>query len=145
MKLAIASDHAGITLKKYLIENLKAPVEWIDCGPNDSASVDYPDFAAKACALVTSGKVERAVLVCGSGLGMSIAANKIAGIRAAHVESSYTASLAAEHNNANVLCVGERITAAPYALVMVQSWLNTKFGGDRHQRRIDKITALEKN
>jgi ribose 5-phosphate isomerase B len=96
--------------------------------------------------------VDFGILICGSGLGMSIAANKFAGIRAAHVESTYTAQLAAEHNQANVLCIGERITAAPYALAMVKAWMSAEFGGtkstddvkSRHQARIDKISALEK-
>ena len=150
MKIAIAADHAGIHLKKYLIENVKE-VEFIDFGTNSDSSVDYPDFAEKACTAVISGQAERAVLVCGSGLGMSIAANKIHGIRAAHVESTYTAQLAAEHNQANVLCLGERITGAPYAAEMVRAWLKAKFGGEgataaslsRHQNRIEKIKKLE--
>lgn len=150
-KLAIAADHAGINLKKFLIQNMKE-VEFIDFGTEDSSSVDYPDFAEKACNAVTSGQVEKAVLVCGSGIGMSIAANKIPGIRAAHVETSFTAQLAGEHNMANVLCIGERITGVAHALAMVRAWLNAKFGGEgadagaisRHQKRIDKISNLEK-
>lgn len=149
-KLAIGADHAGVNLKRFLVENLKA-VSWIDVGPASTESVDYPDFAEKACALVTEGKASRAVLVCGSGIGMSIAANKIPGIRAAHVESTFTAQLAGEHNRANVLCLGERITAPHYALAMVEAWLKAEFGGagakddvkSRHQRRIEKIHKLE--
>lgn len=140
-KLAIASDHGGFTLKSFLIQEMKE-VEFLDFGTNSAASVDYPDFAAKACEAITSGQCDRAILVCGSGIGVSIAANKIDGIRAAHVESTYTAQLAGEHNNANVLCLGERITGQHHALAAARAWLNAKFE-DRHQKRIDKIHALE--
>jgi ribose 5-phosphate isomerase B len=140
-KLAIASDHAGLQLKKFLVQEMKE-VEFLDFGPQSSDSVDFPDFAAKACAAITSGKCERAILICGTGLGMSISANKIHGIRAAHVESIFTAQLATEHNNANVLCIGERVTGTTNALAMARIWLNSKFES-RHQKRIDKITALE--
>ena len=149
--IAIASDHAGKALKDFLRNNLKAHV-LEDFGTKGPDSVDYPDFAAKVCEAVRSGRAEKGILICGSGIGMSIAANKFDGIRAAHVESSFTARLAAEHNAANVLCIGERVTAAPYALEMVEAWLGAQFGGAgaddgakaRHQRRIDKISALEK-
>jgi ribose 5-phosphate isomerase B len=141
-KLAIAADHAGVNLKAFLIEQMKE-VEFLDLGTQGTASVDYPDFAEKACRAVTSGQCERAILVCGSGIGVSIAANKIQGIRAAHVESSFTARLAAEHNKANVLCLGERITGNYHALECARAWLNAKFE-ERHQKRIDKITQLEK-
>jgi ribose 5-phosphate isomerase B len=141
-KLAIASDHAGIHLKKYLIDEMK-DVEFTDFGPSSADSVDYPDFAEKACAAVLGGKCERAILICGTGLGMSIAANKIRGIRAAHVESIFTARMSAEHNAANVLCIGERVTGTTNALEMARAWLNAKFE-NRHQKRVDKITALEK-
>jgi ribose 5-phosphate isomerase B len=141
-KLAIAADHAGVQLKKFLIQELKE-ADFVDFGPQSTESVDYPDFAEKACAAVISGSCERAVLLCGSGIGMSIAANKIKGIRAAHVESSFTAQLAGEHNLANVLCIGERVTGTAHALAMVRAWLQAKFE-TRHQKRIDKIHALEK-
>ncbi len=141
-KLSIASDHAGLHLKKLFISEIKE-VEWVDFGPQSADSVDYPDFAEKACRAIVSGDCERGVLICGSGIGMSIAANKIDGIRAAHSESTITAELAALHNNANVLCIGERITGTAHALAMVKAWLHAKFE-TRHQKRIDKITALEK-
>jgi ribose 5-phosphate isomerase B len=142
MKIAIASDHAGLQLKKLIQKEIQEYM-FEDFGPQDSTSVDYPDFAEKACRSVIAGKNERAILICGSGIGMSIAANKIEGIRAAHSESTYTAQLAGEHNNANVLCIGERITGPGMALAMVRSWLGAKFE-TRHQKRIDKIHALEK-
>ena len=141
-KLAIASDHAGTVLKKFLIEELKE-VAFTDFGTQGTESVDYPDFASKACQAVLEGKCERAILVCGTGIGMSIAANKINGIRAAHSESIFTAQMAMEHNNANVLCIGERVTGSAVALAMARAWLNAKFEA-RHQKRVDKINALEK-
>lgn len=142
IKLAIASDHAGLNLKKYFIEQI-TDVEWVDFGPQSFDSVDFPDFAEKACKAIVKGDCAKGVLICGSGIGMSIAANKIDGIRAAHVESSFTAQLAGEHNNANVICIGERVTGQAHAIAMVRAWLNAKFE-TRHQKRIDKITSLEK-
>src|SRR3989338_6614769 len=126
--IAIGSDHAGKALKDFLRNNLKAyMVE--DFGTKGPASVDYPDFAQKVCEAVVSGKAEKGILVCGTGIGMSIAANKIPGVRAAHVESIFTARMAGEHNEANVLCLGERVTAAAHALEMVNAWLTADFGG----------------
>lgn len=140
-KLAIASDHAGLNLKRFLIQEMKE-IEFVDFGPQNFDSVDYPDFAAKACEAITKGQCEKAILICGSGIGMSIAANKIDGIRAAHVESSFTAELAGAHNNANVLCLGERVTGSFHALAAARAWLNAKFE-ERHQKRLNKIHALE--
>lgn len=142
-KLAIASDHAGILLKAYLKEQLPE-IEWKDFGPQSLDSVDFPDYAEKACGAITRGECEAGVLVCGTGLGMSIAANKLDGIRAAHVESIFTARMAKEHNNANILCIGERVTGTSNALEMVKAWHNSKFE-TRHQKRIDKIHNLEKH
>jgi len=141
--IAIAADHAGVALKKLLLEELAKEASFTDFGPATTDRVDYPDFAQKACAAVLDGRCSLAILVCGSGLGMSIAANKISGIRAAHVESTFTAQLAREHNNANVLCLGERVTGPGQALAMVRAWLNATFE-TRHQHRIDKVHALEK-
>lgn len=150
-RIAIASDHAGKILKDYICNNLPtAAVK--DLGPKSTDSVDYPDYAALVCKAIQSGQADLGILVCGSGIGMSISANKFDGIRAAHVESIYTAQLSAEHNRANVLCLGERITGAPHALAMVNAWLSAEFGGanakddvkKRHERRIEKIHALEK-
>jgi ribose 5-phosphate isomerase B len=141
MKLAIASDHAGTNLKKFLIAEMKE-AEFTDFGTQGSESVDYPDFAFKACEAVLNGECERAILVCGTGIGMSIAANKISGIRAAHVESVFTAQMSGEHNAANVLCLGERVTGTSHALMMARAWLNAKFEA-RHQKRVDKIMKLE--
>ena len=140
-KIAIAADHAGIQLKAFLKKEL-SEIDFIDFGPNSPESVDYPDFAKKACQAVQNKECERAILICGSGIGMSIAANKMKGIRAAHVESAITAQLAAQHNNANVLCLGQRITGEAHALAAVKAWLEAKFE-ERHQKRIDKIHSME--
>lgn len=142
-KIAIAADHAGVALKKLIVEELAKEASFTDFGPATAERVDYPDFAEKACRSILEGKNELAILVCGSGLGMSIAANKLPGIRAAHAESTFTAQLAREHNNANVLCLGERVTGPGLALAMVRAWLNATFE-TRHQHRIDKVHALEK-
>lgn len=147
--IAIGSDHAGRALKDYLRNNLKDHV-LEDFGTKGSDSVDYPDFAEKVCIALQEGKADLGILVCGTGIGMSLAANKFKGIRAAHVESIFTARMAKEHNNANVLCLGERVTGSENALLMVKAWLQANFGGDgdegvksRHERRIGKIHAAE--
>lgn len=151
MKILIASDHAGPDLKSFLQKNIKS-VEWVDLGPNDGQSVDYPDYAARLCEELLAGKADKGVLICGTGLGMSYAANRFKGIRAAHVESSFTAKMAAEHNRANVLCLGARVTAPHYCIEIIETWLNAEFGGPgaddaakgRHERRIEKIDQLGK-
>lgn len=141
LRIAIASDHAGTHLKTLLQETIKN-VTFIDFGTMDTSSVDYPDFAKLACESIIQKKNDLGILICGTGVGMSIAANKIKGIRAAHAESTITARLAKEHNNSNVLCIGERITGSAHAIEMVQAWLSASFE-PRHQKRIDKITKLE--
>ncbi len=144
LRLAIASDHGGFALKEYLsaalIEN-----GWTvqDLGPASEESVDYPDFAEKVARDVAKGEADRGILVCGSGIGMSIAANKVDGVRAAVVQDIEHAKLAAEHNNANVLCIGGRFTAPALAESMIEAWLSIECSGDRHHRRIQKITDLE--
>lgn len=147
--IAIGSDHAGRALKDYIRNNLKEHLVE-DCGTKASDSVDYPDFAEKVVHLLHNKKADLGILICGTGLGMSIAANKYNGIRAAHVESVFTARMAKEHNDANVLCIGERVTGSENALLMVRTWLESRFGGDgddsvreRHTRRIAKIHAAE--
>ena len=144
-KLAIAADHAGFALKSDLIDTMSKSdeVEWTDFGPSSADRVDYPDFAAKVAHEVAAGRFERAVLVCGSGIGMCISANKVAGIRAAVVESEQTARLSRQHNDTNILCLGSRILAAEYARDIVRVWLGTAFEGGRHADRVKKIAALE--
>ena len=141
---AIGSDHGGINLKEilktYLIER---GLEVKDFGTYDKTSCDYPDIAKTVCDSVTSGECENGILVCGTGIGMSIAANKVKGIRAAHVTDTYSARMAREHNNANVICLGERITGCDLAVEIVKAYVDAHFGGERHQKRVDKIMALE--
>ena len=142
--LAIGSDHGGINLKNIIIEYLnERKIETKDMGTYDEKSCDYPDIAKKVCDEITTGVCEKGILVCGTGIGMSIAANKVDGIRAAHVTDTYSARMAKEHNNANIICLGERITGRDLALEIVKSYIDAEFGGDRHQKRIDKIMALE--
>ena len=141
--IAIGSDHAGVELKAALGRHLEAAgYRVIDKGPFDGASVDYPDYAAAVARGVRDGEAARGILICGTGIGMSIAANKVRGVRAALVHDPLTASLAAEHNNANVLCFGARLHAEAYALTMVDHWLGASFE-PRHERRVDKIHAIE--
>ncbi|RJQ30909.1 MAG: ribose 5-phosphate isomerase B [Actinobacteria bacterium] len=138
MKLAIGCDHAGYELKEHLKSYL-CDYEIIDVGTNSADSVDYPDFAHKAAKLVSEGQADRAILVCGSGVGMSMAANKVPGIRAAKCDDVTCARLSREHNDANVLCLGARYISPETAEEMVEVWLKTLFEGGRHQRRVDKI------
>jgi ribose 5-phosphate isomerase B len=143
MRIGIGADHAAFSMKNALAESLRARGhEVVDLGPQTPDRVDYPDYAARVAAAVASGRCERGVLVCGTGIGMSIAANKVPGIRAALVHDPFTARLAAEHNHANVLCFGARVHALEYALELVSAWLATPFE-PRHQPRLDKIGALE--
>jgi ribose 5-phosphate isomerase B len=146
MKIAIGADHAGFELK----EKLKAVLigqgrRVIDEGTADTNSVDYPDFAAKVAHDVADGKAQYGLLVCGSGVGMAIAANKIHGIRAANVNNLTEAQLSREHNDANVLAIGARMLKEEDALKIVDTFLNTAFAHGRHDARVAKIAALEKN
>ncbi len=142
--IALGSDHAGVELKAAIREHLEtAGYRVIDKGPFDGSSVDYPDYAAAVGRAVRDGDADRGILICGTGIGISIAANKHRGIRAALVHDPLTASLAAEHNDANVLCFGARIHAEAYAIQLVDAWLATSFE-PRHQRRLDKISDIER-
>lgn len=142
--LVIASDHGGYELKRDLCARLvDLDIPYVDLGPTSNESVDYPDYAAKVAYAVSSGEYGHGVLVCGSGIGMSIAANKIPGIRAAVVQDVEHARLAREHNNANVLCLGGRFTALGLAAEMLQVWYKGECNGERHHRRLDKIASLE--
>ncbi|MCM1578925.1 MAG: ribose 5-phosphate isomerase B [Ruminococcus sp.] len=142
--IAIGSDHAGFSLKKEITEHLREKgMEFIELGCMDGESCDYPLVAKEVCGLVTSGKAELAILVCGTGLGISIAANKCKGIRAAVCTDCYMAKYTRLHNNANVLCMGGRVIGAGLACEIVDTFLSAEFEGGRHQRRVDQITALE--
>ncbi|MBO4793170.1 MAG: ribose 5-phosphate isomerase B, partial [Deltaproteobacteria bacterium] len=142
--LAIASDHGGLGLKNIIGEWLaQRGIDYEDMGTFNEESVDYPDYGVLVAKAVLEGRAERGILVCGTGIGMSIVANKFPGIRAALVHDEFTAKMAGEHNNANILVLGGRVLEASHACELVQIWLNTPFAGGRHQRRLDKIAALE--
>ncbi|MBR1422867.1 MAG: ribose 5-phosphate isomerase B [Ruminococcus sp.] len=145
MKIAIGNDHAAPELKLAVKAHLEERgFEVTDMGCTVGERCDYPDAAAAVCDKVTSGECELGILICGTGLGMSYAANKIKGIRAACCSDYFSARLSREHNNANVLCFGARVVGEGTALDLVDIFVDTPFSGDeRHQRRIDKITALE--
>ena len=141
--ILVGSDHAGFELKESLKRHLEAAGHRVvDKGPGSTASVDYPDYAEAVCRGLLAQEGELGVLVCGTGIGMSIAANKLPGIRAALVHDPVTARLAREHNDANVLCLGARLLAAPYAAALVDAWLDAAFEA-RHQRRLDRVADLE--
>lgn len=144
MKIAVGADHAGYELKDQLAEALrKAGHEVTDFGTNSGDSTDYPDYARSVAESVVSGKADRGVLVCGSGVGMEIAANKVHGARAANIHSVEEAALSRQHNNANVLTMGARFIAPALAQEMVDTFLQTDFEGGRHERRVGKIADIE--
>ena len=144
MRIALGADHAGVQLKadikKFLDER---GVPYTDFGTNTTDSVDYPDFAATVARAVADGSHDRGLLFCGSGIGMAMAANKVPGVRAASVVDEVSTRLSREHNDANVLALGERLTPVETARQLVTTFLDTPFGGGRHQRRVDKISALD--
>ncbi len=145
MRIAVGCDHGGIVLKPAILEYLKGQgIEIVDCGAFDSESCDYPDYAIAVADAVASGDADRGILLCGTGIGITIAANKVKGIRAAVVTEEFSASACAEHNAANVLGLGGRVVSPDKAVKLVDIWLNTPFAGGRHQRRIDKISEIEK-
>lgn len=141
MKIAIAADHGGFelkeSLKKYLKDTFKFEV--IDLGTSSTNSVDYPDFAHKVAVKVENGEVDRGVLVCGSGIGMCMAAGKHKGVRAVVLHDEYDAEMSRKHNDANVACLGGRVTSFDDARVFLNIWFSTEFEGARHTRRVDKI------
>jgi ribose 5-phosphate isomerase B len=145
MKIALGADHAGFELKNQIKESLeKQGITVRDEGTNSGGSVDYPDYARLVAHDVAEQRADLGILVCGSGIGMAITANKVAGIRAASVSSEYEAQMSREHNDANVLTLGARILNGEQALAIVQKWLTTSFAGGRHERRVEKIAAIEK-
>ena len=142
--LAIGCDHGGLELKNEVIKHLEERgVEYKDFGTFTPDSVDYPDYALKVCHSVTSGASERGILICGTGLGMSMAANKVKGIRAAVCHDTFSAEFTRRHNDANVLCMGGRVIGPGLACKVVDAYLDSEFEGGRHQRRIDKVMAIE--
>ena len=145
MNIALACDHGGLNIKYEIIKELKAQGhEVVDFGTNSTDSCDYPDFALPAAEAVASGKCEKGIVVCSTGIGVSIVANKVPGVRCAHCHDSYCAEFTRLHNDANVLALGEKVIGVGYALKIVNTFLNTEFEGGRHQRRVDKITEIEK-
>ena len=140
LKVIIGSDHGGFHYKESIIEYLKARnIEYYDVGTYTRESCDYPEIAKSVAKKVVSGEYNRGILVCGTGIGMSIAANKIKGIRAALCGDTYSARVSRAHNNANILCLGERVIGEHLALDIVDIWLKTGFEGGRHKRRVDMI------
>ncbi|HSQ78171.1 MAG TPA: ribose 5-phosphate isomerase B [Nitrospirota bacterium] len=146
MKLAIGCDHGGFELKEEILKFLKtiSNIQVSDFGPAGNDSVDYPDFGARVSEAVSKGAMDRGILICGTGIGMSIVANRYPGVRAALCHDHFTAQMSREHNDANVLVMGERVIGKGVALELVKTWLDTEFAGGRHQKRLDKITEIEK-
>ncbi len=144
-RVVFGSDHAGLALRAEAVRVAReAGFEVDDLGPAAGESVDYPDFAERVATAVAGGKARLGVLVCGTGIGMSIAANKVKGVRAAHCTTEYEARMARAHNDANVLCIGERVVGLGLGGAIVAAFLSQAFEGGRHQRRVDKITALDR-
>lgn len=143
-KIVIGNDHGGYDLKKVIKKHLKKKgYEIVDIGTYSRESVDYPDFAEKAAKMVSSKEVNCGILICKTGIGMSISANKIKGIRAANVHNIFTARSSKEHNDANIITFGSKVVKPDVALEIIDVWLNAKFEGGRHKRRIEKISKLE--
>lgn len=144
MKIGLASDHRGNTLRPGLLEQLSEMGHTcVDFGPSDDQSVDYPDFAEKVSSAMSSGEIERGILICGTGMGMCIAANKFRGVRAALCHDEVTAEISRRHNDANVLCMSADLLSEQLIHRIVEIWMQTEFDGGRHARRIGKISAFE--
>jgi ribose 5-phosphate isomerase B len=144
MRIAIASDHRGVRVKEQILSQLaELGHEAIDHGPHSSDSVDYPDFASLVAMDVSNGTVDRGVLICGTGMGMCIAANKYSGVRAVTCHDDFTAEVSRRHNNANVMCLSADMLGDRLLNRIVEIWLNTEFEGGRHGRRVDKISQIE--
>ncbi len=146
LKIAIGCDHAGFGLKEDIIGLLRSlNIDLVDCGTNSTESVDYPDFGKKVSALVSSGEVERGILICGTGIGMSMVANKFPHVRASLCNDLFSARMSRLHNDANVLVLGGRIVGKDLASEIVKSWLSTPFEGERHLKRLVKIREIEED
>ncbi|PJZ71266.1 ribose 5-phosphate isomerase B [Leptospira perolatii] len=141
-KIGIASDHGGFELKEYLRKELGNGIEIVDYGTKDETSVDYPEVIGNACKKVISGEVEGLIALCGTGIGASIAANRMKGIRAALCHDEFTAEMSRRHNNSNVLVLGGRILGKELAIRIAQKWLSTSFEGGRHERRVGQLETL---
>lgn len=144
MKLGIGSDHGGFELKEHIKEYLEEEnIDYIDYGTNSNESVDYPDYARRVGEAVMAGQADRGIVICGTGIGISIAANKVKGIRCALCGDTYSARMSMEHNNANVLALGGRVLGRDLAKEIVSVWIKSEFEGGRHARRVDKISEIE--
>ncbi|AMQ07947.1 MULTISPECIES: ribose 5-phosphate isomerase B [Sporosarcina] len=144
MKIAISSDHGGNNLRQEIIKLLaELGLEFVDLGPDSNEAVDFPDYATPVANGVASGDFDRGILICGTGIGMSIAANKVKGIRCALVHDVFSAKATRQHNDSNILAMGERVIGPGHAREVVAAWLNTQFEGGRHERRIGKLMELE--
>ena len=144
MKIGIGNDHSALELKAEIIEFLKEKGhEVVDYGTNSSESCDYPKYGEMVARAVVAKEVELGILICGTGLGISLAANKVKGIRAAVCSEPFTAKMSTAHNNCNILAFGARVVGAELAKMIVDTWLNTEFEGGRHQRRVDMIMEIE--
>ena len=144
MKIAIGSDHGGYNLKEHIKKYLESKgVEFKDFGTNSTESCDYPDYAFRVASAVAGIQFDRGIIICGTGIGVSISANKVKGIRAALCTDTFSARMSREHNNANVLCMGERVIGTGVAIDIVEAWLKAEFTGGRHERRVGKILDIE--
>ena len=144
MKIAIGSDHGGYELKEIIMQYLNDKgIEYIDYGTNSKESVDYPEFGEKVAEAVKNKDCDRGIVCCGTGIGISISANKVPGIRCALCSDCYSARMSREHNNANILALGARVLGRDLALQIVDVWLETEFQGGRHERRVNKISDIE--
>jgi len=144
MKIGLGSDHGGFELKEYIKEYFEREgIEYVDYGTYSTESVDYPDYGKKLAEAVVSGEVDRGIAICGTGIGISIACNKVKGIRCALCSDTYSARMSVEHNNANILALGGRVLGKDLAIEIVSTWLKAKFQGGRHERRINKISSIE--
>ena len=139
MKIAIGCDHTGVTMKRALLESVLSDHEVVDVGTDSEKPVDYPDFAKKVAAAVASGRAERGILICGTGIGMAMAADKVPSIRAATCNEPYSAELSRRHNDANILCMGARVIGIGMAKKVAETWLASPFDGGRHTPRVEKI------
>jgi ribose 5-phosphate isomerase B len=146
VKIAVGCDHAGFGLKEEIVTLLKSlDLEFVDCGTNGTESVDYPDFGEKVSALVSSGNVGRGILICGTGIGMSMVANKFPNVRAALCNDLFAAKMSRLHNDANILVLGGRVIGKDLAYEIVKTWMTTPFEGSRHLRRLNKIRKIEED
>ena len=146
MKIGLGSDHGGFKLKAEVKKHLEEKgFECIDYGTNSEDSVDYPDYGKKVGEAVVSGDCDKAIVCCGTGIGISIAANKVNGVRCALCGDTFSARMASEHNNANMIALGERVLGVGLALDIVDAWIEAEFAGGRHGKRVDKIMAIEEN